>query len=122
MLDDRKAREAEWSAQLQKSQLEIETIKEKNAELQETIDEIQSRFNDATEQWSTTETSLKQQLKEAFEKPAIQVTGDSTQQKDEHITFLEGQIEGLKAYQQQIFSEHATELKEQKIESESIVS
>ena len=122
MLDDRKAREAEWSAQLQKSQLEIETIKEKNAELQETIDEIQSRFNDATEQWSTTETSLKQQLKEAFEKPAIQVTGDSTQQKDEHITFLEGQIEGLKAYQQQIFSEHATELKEQKIESESIVA
>ena len=122
MLNNRKARESEWLAQLQKSQLEIETIKEKNAELQETIDEIQSRFNDATEQWSTTETSLKQQLKEAFEKPAIQVTGDSTQQKDEHITFLEGQIEGLKAYQQQIFSEHATELKEQKIESESIVA
>ena len=40
MLDDRKAREVEWSAQLQKSQLEIETFKEKNAELQEQIDEI----------------------------------------------------------------------------------
>ena len=56
MLDDRKAREAEWLAQLQKAQLEIEAFKEKNAELQEQIDEIQHRFNDATEQWSLTET------------------------------------------------------------------
>ena len=122
MLDNRKARETDWLAQLQKSQLEIETLKEKNAELQEQIDEMQHRFNDKAEQWSLTETSLKQQLKEAIKTPKVQATDSSTQQKEEQITFLEGQIEGLKAYQQQIFSDHATELKEQKIESDSIVA